>query len=258
MPLYVGDYLADTGHLTTLEHGAYLLLIMTYWRKGGLPDDDAQLARIVRMTADEWFNVRSTIVQLFSNGWRHKRIDAELERSVEKAKKASFAGKRSAEARSAQQAFNGRSTDEPTEGQPSQPQSQSQLEASASNKSARGASSNAFLRFWGYWPNKVGRPAAERAFGKLDGEIDAILAGLDRYVREKPPDRPWLNPSTFLNQRRWEDSPAPVIPGGSNVRQSNGNRLLAAFDKLEERLRPVDSGEIRPSNAGLLSVYRPD
>lgn len=67
-----------------------------------------------------------------------------------------------------------------------------------------------FDRFWKPWPHKVGKPDAMKAFARVAGEVEAILAGMQRYIRDKPPDRPWLNPSTFLNQRRWEDEAAPV------------------------------------------------
>lgn len=80
MPLYVADYLADTGHLTTLEHGAYLLLIMHYWRMGGLPRDEEQLARIAKCSIKQWKKVVPTLQSYFHSGWRHKRIDAEIER----------------------------------------------------------------------------------------------------------------------------------------------------------------------------------
>jgi hypothetical protein len=53
MPLYVGDYLADTGRLTTEQPGAYLLLILDYWRNGALPDDSI-LATICGLSATAW------------------------------------------------------------------------------------------------------------------------------------------------------------------------------------------------------------
>ena len=78
MPLDIPDYLADTGHLSTLEHGAYMLLIMHYWQKNGLPDDDTKLARIARLQIDQWLEIRGTIADLFLEGWKHKRVAKEI------------------------------------------------------------------------------------------------------------------------------------------------------------------------------------
>ena len=81
MPLYIADYLADTMRLTTEQHGAYLLLIMDYWRNGPLPDDDASLSSITKLSASVWRKYRPVFEKLFKvddGEWRHKRIDEEL------------------------------------------------------------------------------------------------------------------------------------------------------------------------------------
>jgi uncharacterized protein YdaU (DUF1376 family) len=94
MPLYVGDYLGDTGHLTTAQHGAYLLLMMHYWRKGELPDCDRQLSKITKLPLKTWCDYRSILQDFFYDGWRHKRIDAELERMVRLSEKRAIAGQK--------------------------------------------------------------------------------------------------------------------------------------------------------------------
>lgn len=122
MNLYVSDYLADTAHLTAAEHGAYLLLIMTYWQRGeGLPADDGRLARIARMTPGEWATVRDTLAEFFTEQdglWTHSRVERELQAVREKSDKARRAGEASAARRlvnvrstDAAEEINGRSTD---------------------------------------------------------------------------------------------------------------------------------------------------
>jgi uncharacterized protein YdaU (DUF1376 family) len=82
MPLYIPDFLTDTVHLSAAETGAYLCLIMHYWMHDGLPDDDHKLAQIARMPVKSWRQTRPTIEAFFHDGWRHKRIDAELGKMV--------------------------------------------------------------------------------------------------------------------------------------------------------------------------------
>jgi uncharacterized protein YdaU (DUF1376 family) len=102
MPLYVADYLGDTGRLSTEQHGAYLLIIMDYWVNGPPPDDDDVLASITRLEVKTWKRHRRSIERLFRiehDVWRHKRVDAELERAGELVEQRRAAGKASAEAR---------------------------------------------------------------------------------------------------------------------------------------------------------------
>ncbi len=99
MPLYVGDYRADTTHLNAAQHGAYLLLIMHYWQQGCLPDDDAQLARIACMSPAEWRRHRPVIRAFFGEGWRHDRCDEEIERTAASYNRRAEAGRRGGKAK---------------------------------------------------------------------------------------------------------------------------------------------------------------
>jgi len=92
MPLYVGDYIVKTTHLTTIQHGAYLLLIMHYWTNGCLPTTDKELMAIARMTSDEWASNCYAIAKFFDRNWRHERIEEELRRVRSKSEKRSISG----------------------------------------------------------------------------------------------------------------------------------------------------------------------
>jgi uncharacterized protein YdaU (DUF1376 family) len=80
MPVFIGDYLADTMHLSTEQHGAYLLLLFHLWRRGSLHDDDGALAQITGLTSTAWSQARPVLAEFFQihDGlWRHGRVERE-------------------------------------------------------------------------------------------------------------------------------------------------------------------------------------
>lgn len=99
MPLYVADYLADTTRLTTEQHGAYLLLIMDYWRNGPPEADDETLAQITKLPATQWRKHAQKLRALFSEHdgklW-HKRIEEERKKAGVISSSRSEAGKQGA------------------------------------------------------------------------------------------------------------------------------------------------------------------
>lgn len=98
MPLYIKDYYGDTSHLTTEQHGAYMLMIMAAWSRGGpLPTDDGQLAAICRLPRATWNKHRSVLLQFFTvkaGELTHKRINEELERAAHNIEQARANGRK--------------------------------------------------------------------------------------------------------------------------------------------------------------------
>lgn len=94
LPMWTDAYLADTTHLRTEEHGAYLLLLFAAWRNPdcSLPDDDETLSRLAGVSTAKWRGMRSVVMAFWSldkrkKKWTQKRLQDERGKaSVKKAK----------------------------------------------------------------------------------------------------------------------------------------------------------------------------
>lgn len=66
MPLYVGDYLADTTHLDGVASGAYALLLLHMHQQGGsLPQDERTLAMLCKATSSQWAKMKGDVLAFF-------------------------------------------------------------------------------------------------------------------------------------------------------------------------------------------------
>ena len=270
MPLYVADYLADTMHLSTAQHGAYLLLIMHYWRAGSLPQDDETLARIVRATAAEWSSMRPTISALFDDGWRHKRIERELDEADTITTARRHAGLSSARKRRASNSTNDEQEPNkppnktPTNGQLSQPQPQSQdgmIDARARAKSSFTEGSkqlaDAFWKALGFNnpieipPEFAGVDYRAVEWERAGWTVELVSSQAKRLALDQP-----LKPLTYFEKvfataYAKQIAPLPVNKTPTNVQQTSykngsqyaaGNSIIQAADRLVDKLRAFEAG----------------
>lgn len=135
MQLYVGDYLADTLHLTTEQHGAYLLLLMTMWRAdASLPNDPVKLARIARVSTKRWPSVWSEIAPFFvvdGDKITNPRLTKEHQKAVSISQERRNAGKKGGEANALKSKASGEAnaSDLPKHSQKSEPDTTSVVAA---------------------------------------------------------------------------------------------------------------------------------
>jgi uncharacterized protein YdaU (DUF1376 family) len=64
LPIKTDAILADTGHLSPEEFGAYCRILFTMWRHGGkLPNEPAELARIVGISLTRWKRISAVVMR---------------------------------------------------------------------------------------------------------------------------------------------------------------------------------------------------
>ena len=83
MPIVIGDYLKDTRHLDTIEHGAYFLILMEIWIKKGWVEKK-HLPKITLLSQKKfqkvWTNLEAFFIQK-DDKISQKRALAEIEKA---------------------------------------------------------------------------------------------------------------------------------------------------------------------------------
>lgn len=235
MPLFCGDYLADTMHLNLEQHGAYLKLLMVTWRNSGKPlaDDDATLSRVLGVTVPRWREkIRPAIIGFFeiSNGkLLSKRLEKEWNFVALRVEKKRENGKHGGRPKALETKETGKAIgsvsvnlndnlNESTQPQPLTHKKETLpiVPLSKATRSEKDAAAKAadddFAEFWDFYPRRTVRSTAEKSYfrarksGATHCEImDGLEAHLPGWKGKKIQFVP--HASTWLNQRRWEDEP---------------------------------------------------
>lgn len=262
MQLYVADYLADTPHLTTEEHGAYLLLLFSYWQTGK-PLRVDRLAHTARLSNERWTSVQRSLTEFFKEVdgvWIHIRVEKDLEKVATKSGKNSEAGKASAAARalakqqlerlasegnsanvgtSVERPLNERLTIEDTDTDTDTEKDQSQKLSSSGPKKPKKLKSGFELPAWVDRNSWDGFLEMRKLIKKPISDNGMVLAigKLKKLALEGQNPNDVLDQSTFYS---WQGLFA-IKEEFRNERQTNGQRSGASRPSLVDRVRQANA-----------------
>lgn len=239
MPIFWGDYLKDTMHLSAEEHGAYLLLIAHYWANGGaIKNDKKTIKNVCKISAKKLDNILAFFKEkdgLLS----HERIDGELARAAENQEKQKARTAAATAARLAKQADVTLPND--TTLRPSTPPSPSpdtnvSLKESMSPQPKKSKSEYTpdFETFWQlYPPNGASKAEAFKAWEKAiknGANENEITGGVSEY-RDflTATDTPTAHATTWLNQQRWTVDYRTLAIGKQRGKEPAGNAWQDAW-----------------------------
>jgi uncharacterized protein YdaU (DUF1376 family) len=238
MKFFPGDYLRDTMHLSALEHGCYLLLIMAAWTNGGSFCED-DIPGIIKMSDKKSQKTIQKLRKFFTekNGlWTHKRVVEELTIAHERYLNKVNAGRKGAAKR-----WSKPMADPLAEGMGNQCQPESESEPEPEEEESKSKTLvRLFPEFWNSYPIKKAKAPAlksyERAIKSGISHI-TLMAGVDRAIRMDPKWAEGYIPhaATWLNQKRWEDEfeTAGIGIGGRSRVTPGAAAALRVLERLE-------------------------
>lgn len=227
MPMYWDAYLADTTHLTTEEHGAYLLLLAAMWRRNGeVPDDDRDNARILGLTPAKWRKVKARLTATIDglsveNGTiSQKNLRKIWENTQEKIEKNRQNGAKGGRPKSSKNSgiakANGSVSVNPNKSIPEpEPEPEDKILRICVDHSTR---DRFFADFWEAFPHRGGvkkdRKKAKAIWDRIDKSGKHDLARIVERARAYRGDGAVLEgygkgPVPWLNGQCWEDEIEP-------------------------------------------------
>lgn len=244
----IADYRKDTIHLTPIEHYIYRTLIDWYYLdEQPIPKITQVVSRRLGLGSDMEPNIANVLKDFFvehEDGWHHGRIDEEINEYHDQCDRNKTNGKLGGRPKKTQSVTSG--NPELTESNPvvtlttnHKPLTTNQEPNKTKNTVT---ATDDFSKFWEVYPKKTGKTEAQKSWLKNKPPIDLILKALvwqsrsEQWRKDNGQFVP--NPSTYLNQGRWQDEPIQLT--GTNVNESFNDQ---AREGARARLFGVQANE---------------
>jgi len=209
LPLLVDDYLAATRHLSTAQHGAYLLLLIEAWRrpKCAIPDDDELLARLTAQTLDEWLGMKAAIMAFWKRDGRSKNY-TQSRLTIQRR----WAASKRAKSQDAAATRWNKTKKNGADAMRTQCPDDATLTLTLKESKKLYKKGSFFPAFWKAYPRKIGKKAAQAKFiAAIKSGVDPerIISAAEAYSKHIAATKTEPNyvkhPSSWLNQGCWDD-----------------------------------------------------
>ena len=216
MPFFVGDYLSSrkVRMMTPSERGIYTHLLFQIWQDGPIEDDERTLVLLADCDRSEFRKAWPVVSEMFVKGkdelLRNDKLEEVRESALRLKQNRSKAGSKGGSKTQAKPKQESTSIPDQTIPLHSTP-NQTKTEPPISPK----GDGSGFEEFWKSYPSgrKVGKKAALRSWKKLKPSeklcrkiVDSVRKQTASQHFEGSNGQSFIpNPSTWLNQGRWED-----------------------------------------------------